>query len=578
MPGIALWHRLHTNAVTNARWETTGAHGVPVERDAAQVLPPEALYDLDDLLKKISPSDDRPGYAVRRYSAGADALVCVVVSYGRLVSDSGGRGGRLNHARVVKVPANKSLFDVAALVDAAETFAVEAVERAPVDGRLAAYLDFVAGESTVNVRAVTLEELRELPRSFLCSMLAACLSVHGRRERARFVLPQPEDGSLAMAVARGWAALPVALQRGGSWAVDVDDGCPVDVMLSATAGRRAADAVKPQVAESVNRYVNLLLEGPQELSAILRNPEVVTLGRLHDAVQQVQTMDMKKGRANEPAGGTNRPADAAELDRQYKALELSLKAYIDQRMDALDPRQPRGAAAIDETVYEQARPRVVPAGAPVPWKPWLIGGVLAVLAVAFGVWWFFGRDRQPVQTAQQAAGTTQAEVTATAPVQTSGGGARPDNRSRDALKAAIAAATADGKWAQSFKDLIEKHGALVSAKMRDAANGDDLDGDVVTSEARDDLFEMASRIDAKEALTSGDREKIRELLIDYTAALAARDEPRTNVSVDGNLRDVTADLLRRLKTNHLTVTKSTDKTNMELQSEIVLRWLETASR
>jgi hypothetical protein len=553
MTATALWHRIYTNAAADARWETTGGRVVEVERDAARVLPPEAVHDLDDLLKKAAPAGDAIGFVIRRYKGGADDFVCVIASYGRLIADTGGRGGRLNHARVVKV--RDLLFDVAALINAAEDLPIDAIEARPMEERLSAYLDAAAKQQTIDIQRVTLDELRETSRADLVDILAACLSVHGKKQAARFLLPPPENQTLANTVAQAWAAMPLGLQRSASWAVNVDDGCPVDAILSTEQGH--APAISPQITETVSRYVNGLLDGPRELGAILRSADVASLGRLKDAVQQVRTMDKKS--KGTPAATEMGPA---ELDRQYKAIEQSLKAYVDQRLDALDPQR--------ESAYE-SRPRVVPSSRPVDWKPWLIGGVIAAVLIAAGSWYYFA-GRRPARTiADDDSVQQQADLaTTTTEPRPMFGGPSTEEVSRETIKSAIASASADGKWGQSFKDLLEKHGPIVSAALHDAADGRHLDGNAVTPAARDVMLELATKIDAKQALSKDDRDNTRELLLDYVSALAGGE-----VSVDGNLRDVTTE---RLKKQYKVVTRTDERKDVDLQSEIILRWLETTLR
>jgi hypothetical protein len=329
-------------------------------------------------------------------------------------------------------------------------------------------------------------------------------------------------------VAAAWPAAPAALQRSASLGVDVDDGCPVDAVLSTVKGR-AAQTIAPQIAERAAKYVNGLLDG-----------------------QQVRTMDMKKGR-NEPG------VDAAELDRQYNAMEQRLKAYVDQRLEAFDA---------------PSQPRVVPAGAPMQPKLLLIAAVLVALALAAGSWWYL-RGRKTNEVAQQAdePAQQQIDVPVAAEPRPVFGGPSTEELRREALKTAIATGSADGKWAQSLKDLIEKNGTIVSAALRDAADGANVEAKAVTPDARDLLLDLATKIDAREALTKADRDNVRQLLVDYAAA-----HQDAAVSVDGNLRDVKAALLKGLKVRYKVVTKGVDKADADLQSEIILRWLETTAR
>jgi hypothetical protein len=240
-------------------------------------------------------------------------------------------------------------------------------------------------------------------------------------------------------------------------------------------------------------------------------------------------------------------------------MEQRLKAYVDQRLEALDAPSPS---------------RVVPAGAPMQPKLLLIAAVLVALTLAGGSWWYL-RGRKTNDVAQQAEVPAQQEVDVPAAAEPRPvfGGPSAEEIRREALKTAIAAGSADGKWAVSLKDLLEKNGTIVSAALRDAADGAKVDARAVTPDARDLLLDLATKIDAKEALTKGDRDNIRQLLVDYTAAQQA-----AAVSVDGNLRDVTKAVVQRLKKQYNVVTKATDKADADLQSEIILRWLESTAR
>lgn len=235
MTDAPLWHRLYTHA------GGTGGRFVDVERDASRVLTPEAAADLDDLMKKT-----RGGFVVRRYGPFA----CVIAS--READDAGGRRGVRNHARVAK--SDDAMFDVAALM-----------ERTPSE------------EMETSVAIVE----RDFPRDLLRELLLAWIATHGKKSRARVRI----DGLDAHTAAIAWSALPIGLQRGGSWAVDTDDGCPVDVVLSARGGKRPDEVASPQLGEVVARYAALLLDGPPEFRAILRNPAIASAGRLADALR-----------------------------------------------------------------------------------------------------------------------------------------------------------------------------------------------------------------------------------------------------------------------------------------------------
>jgi hypothetical protein len=228
MPDVALWHRLYTHA------DSTGARFVEVEHDASRVLPPEAAKHLDELLRKT-----RGGFVVRRYSGG---FVCVITS--ETVDDAGGRRGVRNHARLRK---SEEMFAVAQLMEVAEPHALE-----------------------------------DVPRAQLRDLVAAWLATQGRKAAVRVRI----DGLDGRTAAIGWAAMPLALQHGASWGVDTDDGCPVDVVLSASGGRRVSEVATPQLLAVAGRYVERLLDGPREFRAILSNPAISSAARLAAAVEE----------------------------------------------------------------------------------------------------------------------------------------------------------------------------------------------------------------------------------------------------------------------------------------------------
>lgn len=229
------------------------------------------------------------------------------------------------------------------------------------------------------------------------------------------------------------------------------------------------------------------------------------------------------------------PDVIAELDRQYKAMEQSMRSYLDQRLAARAESVQPQRAAVD--------PRL-----------WVIVGLVALVLIAGGggAWWFYFRKPphvERVENVDEPSTTTIAETPDDPPPP-----AQPVNRERAAIRAAVASAEADGQWAVSLKNLIEQQGRLVAAAMREA------DGNA--------LADLAQRVEAGRPLTQAERAKVRVLLLEAIA----------EVKVDGNLRDVTPEVLSRLRGTYSVTTRSTDKTNMELQSEIILRWLESRAR
>ncbi|HEY0139616.1 MAG TPA: hypothetical protein VGF48_01905 [Thermoanaerobaculia bacterium] len=226
------------------------------------------------------------------------------------------------------------------------------------------------------------------------------------------------------------------------------------------------------------------------------------------------------------------PEVIAELDRQYKAMEQSMKAYLDQRISARGETVQPQAALID--------PRV-----------WIAAGVIALLLGGGATWWFYFRKPVEIETVQN----IDVPVTASEPESaTEPPPEQPVNRERATVRAAVASGEGDGQWAVSLKNLMEQHGRIVAAAMREA------DGNA--------LADLAQRVEANQPLTQAERAKVRVRLLESIA----------RVKVDGNLRDVTPEVLSKLRGTYSVSTRSTDKTNIDLQSEIILRWLETRAR
>src|SRR5688500_16470553 len=114
-----VFHRIYTHAALDG-FDTTGGRAFEVDdRDAARILPQDALADLDELLRKTTPDGRETAWVVRRFVSKSDSYACVITSYPDIFTDAGDRSGVLNHARVLRGPADDSCFDIAALVEVA---------------------------------------------------------------------------------------------------------------------------------------------------------------------------------------------------------------------------------------------------------------------------------------------------------------------------------------------------------------------------------------------------------------------------------------------------------------------------
>jgi hypothetical protein len=415
-----LLHRLYTNAAGDA----AGARAIALdERDAFAMVSRDVLDGLDDLLRKTQPAGKETAFVVRRFS---QSYACVVASYPDLVRDAEGRPGFLNHARLVR--ATEPSFDAAALVELAESIPIGEICATPEATRLNAYVDLISGETSVNVRPVSVGELQQLPRTFLEEFLTACLAGCGKQERTAFAV-QGHDHATA------WAALPFALQRISSWGVGVENHCPVDAIFSSD-GKPPARIASAALVECVKRYVHLLHDAPQEFLAILRNPAVATVVKLDEVVRRAavaapmraQESEMQTKKTRVPREDAD-PLDAdtvAELKRQYDAMALSVRDYVDKRTASLDTRSQAPSIAT-------------------LWVP-----IVAVLSLLLsGAALYFSLRKTPTVT--QPRETREVEVPA--PVYTEPEPSPPPDVVNPASRAVVAAVKS-GKWGDTLRDFL----------------------------------------------------------------------------------------------------------------------------
>jgi hypothetical protein len=287
----------------------------------------------------------------------------------------------------------------------------------------------------------------------------------------RVAVPAPE-GSLVAELARAWAAVPVALQRTSAWAVGVGDGCPVDVIF-ATAGKKARDVGSDALVDFVARYVNLLLDSPYDFSAVLRNPEMTAVTKIHDALQKAEPLSVLGDLTLAPAGKSEmqkkKPKDdtpfsprgeldndlTTELDRQYRAIETSLRNYIDQRFAAMEARVPQREPA---------------AASPWTWTRVLtLVGMFAITAVlASGVTMLFTRIGKTTGEAKDTAETASTDTVKTETAEKTATTAQPDSEAESrhaAVKEVIAAAETDNTWGGSLLGLAQTNGKLVATEV-----------------------------------------------------------------------------------------------------------------
>jgi len=546
-----VFHRVYTHAVLDS-FDSTGGRAVPAgERDVAVVLP-ELAGDIDELLRKTTPEAHGTAWIVRRFISSGWAYGCVITSYPDLIVDARGRSGVLNHARLVRVGAGEATFDIAQLVATAAEFPIEDVCQSPAERRLADYLDAVSGEQAVEVRPVSIEVLDQLPREFLREFLIACLAGLGARKSMRYVVPSDEGGSIE-SLATAWAALPLGLQPASSFGFGVADGCPVDAIFSGSGS--STGVASEGLAGCVTRYLNLLLDTSYDSQSLLRNREITSVSKLEQMVSNAEAPGKKAMKKTKKRDDWTPPQNEAapQVDRQYKAMEESLRAYIDQRLSLLESRPPSAGG-----VTAQSAGGLVPAGSG-NWLAWTIALTAAAVAIFAVVMMLLRSPDRPRDDDGSSSARIEEQTASSDLTETEASSSGSANRR--VLEDAIARANASGKWADELKNLLTDHPTLSAGAVRAAANGD------MSDRSRTALEKLAQQIEGGTDLGRDRREALRALLLEAIAASVS-----SNVTVDGTLTDLKPELLERIK-EKFRVAAAAKAASPEFQAEVILRWM-----
>lgn len=570
MGEVEILHRIFTNAAEGDVFEPARARIVTLDDgDASTAMSKGALDVLDELLTRTAPIRGQHGWVVRRFAtADGRSYACVIVSYPDLVEASDERRGVLNHARLVV--ADHPSFDAAALIEMALEFPMADVRAEQPHRRLQKYLDVLSGEA-VALRDASLSELQTIPRGVMADILLGCLTGHQRVEGVRISMT---DAGPAM-IARAWAALPRELQRTSSWALEVQDGCPVDVIF-AEEGRAPAIVASPPLTAAVLQYVSLLHDAPETFGAMIGNAGIAGVTAFASAVQKaalapqlssIETSGKGEMAKKDKAPKVNprrerdpeewRPLDddaRVEIDRQFKAIERSLQIALDERLSAFEARLEaqgvvRGAAAADDA-------RVLRR------LGWSAGMVIVALMLGAGLWYlwtaFAGRSRTNTVAPETEEATTRqqppapAETGTTKPVPTAG-----------PVRNAVIRAESSRKWAEELKAIVEAEPRFVAELVSETS-----DRAAIPSAMSKELLDFAERIEAKRDLGAEGRRRLRFLLVDCIAS----EIEETDVKIDGDVADATK-VLAEIKERHSVASKEKDLAQMALQSEIILRWM-----
>jgi hypothetical protein len=313
-------------------------------------------------------------------------------------------------------------------------------------------------------------------------------------------------------LALAWSVLPVQARQHSSWAAGAAPGVPVDVVW------RRGEETNPKAPESVSKYRSR-------------------------AAEKNEMATKRRTKESDPLGF----AELENLDRQHQAIYTALQDYLARRLDAYETR-----------MAAQAAPQVRTSDAAM-WQRVAAFAAVALIAVVttLAVQRFWPKRQQSVAAATN--GTV--EQTDTTPDETTTTVAPRES----IVTPFVTAARQSGKWADQFAAFSEQHPDALAKFVDTAANGQDTQAD-----ARRKLLDFSARLKGtRNALTAEDRKVLRPLLFEY---IAKRDA--TEQSVDGKLNDVDTALLNRIKADWQLTTPVTDVSSWELQSELILRWLE----
>jgi hypothetical protein len=534
---------------------------------------------------------------MRRFSGGRERYACFIVSYGGF-ADAAGRNGLINHARVVRLEPDAVWFDPLPLVALAEDFPVDEIRSGEPKRQLEAYLERLKDEDVVTVRPLSRQELKPIARDGLREVLLATLGAIGDpRGRRRVRAPQIALTQLA----RAWAALPVGLQRKSAWAYGANDGGPLTLLWSNDRERVSSEQPSDATRRCVDGYLRLLLDTNYDLRQIVTD-EDVDLAAFTQIVQQASATavtvlperhDMpKKTKEPEPprprGRGDSAPLDsaelAAELDRQYRQMEASLRNYVDLRLgghEASRAAEQTASRGSDVPLKTPSTPYAAPG-----WKGMLdrfgipiavTAGVLLLLGAMY-VWKPWGRDRvrstgaSTNQEQEQEQGYTEPEPAGNDPAVTESTPSTEPAQASPYLRTLIAetaASSKPNKWPEAFLAFTERQPATVAA-LTNAAWGHPT----TTADIRGKLAALRDRLNGQgKPLAATDRAALRNYLVQYIAAEVTAGQP--GVTIDDKMNDLKPAVMQRVLQETKTGGSSTDASNAALQSEVILRWLES---
>jgi hypothetical protein len=587
---LRVYHRLYTHAAKANG--TTGGHIVGLaDVDIAQHLPQPVTEAVDRLLFSLSPSGVDPAYAVRRFAAHGGSIVCLAVSYPNIVADGLGRAGALSHARAVHLSSDDAWLDVDALLDCAAAISMEQVAAGrDSQARLNTYVDQLESETDVArwhpnaVQSMDFDVLREA-----MSVMTAVAATSGAASVWSRIACSG-SGDAAHLLAAAWCSLPAALQISCWWALDAEDDVAAKVLFSRGDAPRAE--VAPRARDLAQRILRLIVDGGLDVPSLLGKRPVGSVDQLEGALRDLEGA-ATLGAISSGGGGVGStiaktpevapvakneedqrdPTAAAEVVRQQLAtFDERFRKYLDDRLKLHDAaRQYQAPVPMPLAPLADGTPPVVPPE-PVaqPAARWLkptvlilaasIAGFAFIAIVLAGVFTNVALSRrlQSVQAKLQ-------EVERRLPPRT---GLQQQQRGTHGV--------AEGASSLPTKPRFEVEG-ITGNTWRDRLKW-------VMQNRRELLLPLSQELEKSPSAAEGVRNEVKALMrarqlgqtnrlrlrqFLYEAVVAEGLKPPARIAIDGDTRDVTAEMAESVR-KALGVATDPSATD-DFMAEVVLR-------
>lgn len=575
---------------------------------------PYGLKTLDPLMESIKPLEE-PCFVVRRFMSpeAGGSWACVIAAYPSFVVDAKGRPTTLTHARLIWVPREFAYLDAFELARRARELDLEPISRLAPEERLNAYVARIQedDEKKIEVKEWSATALEELQPDFIAQVSSACLT----NWASVAAIDVPIDGANCdvESIAKAWSAIPIALQPMCVWSVGAARGSRVHIVF------KPGKSTKSSNHELLRAYVEWLIVSPHEGKQLIFGSTARSSAEFFDEIRprvgQAATtpvqpaaavapvvaekpVETQRGAtlvsANDPASAGIDPALVRLLNAQIAAASTSIRNYVDERFELAQPTRSEVPTPQPQP-QPQPRPQPPPPPAPVVPSPngsasaasharapidaamrrkllWA-GGIVLGVFIVITVFSFLAlaasvvglRNRQAKLGAEVAALRR-----ALRPPPLRLGNPPPPQGVTGAQKTDPTTLAGD-TWLGKFKTMTETQPARVAVAL-ERVGGSSLVSDdrkKAINDVRLRFLAYAKKEGNYPVSTSAQRHDLRKLLFEYLVSVAGK--PPTNLKIDGDPSEITADSIAPLLGKQLILGQSTDP--VERQSEAVVRWI-----